>query len=167
MLWIANGRCACFCFWRRLAARNPSGRSTLMRSPPHTVRILRCLHLQTCHSHCTFAEMPMTHSSWQVAFVCTNVQSLRAGDPLWWPQKDTELLQGTRLGAAAEHHAENVRQLGAWRQQLCDLQAELGGPNILQVILIHLQACLPAFPSLYIECLDCTLSISTTEDPSL
>ena len=106
--------------------------------------------------------MPKTYTSRQVAFVCTNVQTVCAGDPLWWPQKDTELLQGTRLGAAAEHHAENVRQLGAWRQRLCDLQAELGGPELLQVNSSLHQACLPAVPFLYIECSDCHHSVGTT-----
>lgn len=55
-----------------------------------------------------------------------------AGDTLWWPEQDTKLLKGTRLGAAAEHHARNTQQLGLWQQQLCELQAESGGPATLQ-----------------------------------
>ena len=55
-----------------------------------------------------------------------------AGDPLWWGEEDLKLLKGTRLGAAAEHHARQTEQLGRWRQQLCSLQAELGGPDMLQ-----------------------------------
>ena len=57
---------------------------------------------------------------------------LRAGDPLWWAEEDIRLLKGTRLGAAAEHHARQTEQLGRWRQQLCSLQAGLGVPDTLQ-----------------------------------
>ena len=57
---------------------------------------------------------------------------LHAGDPLWWAEEDIRLLRGTRLGAAAEHHARQTEQLGRWRQQLCSLQAGLGGHDTLQ-----------------------------------
>ena len=55
-----------------------------------------------------------------------------AGDPLWWAGEDIRLLKGTRLGAAAEHHARQTEQLGLWRQQLCSLHGRLGGPDTLQ-----------------------------------
>ena len=59
--------------------------------------------------------------------------SCRAGDPLWWGQEALSLLEGTRLGAGVNHHGNNLRQLALWRQQLCELQAVLGGPDTLQV----------------------------------
>jgi hypothetical protein len=135
MFWIADGRCACYCSWRRPAERTRSGQNTLLHSPPHTARILHCPPFQACHSQCPVASKSLSRCAWQAARVYTDGDTLRAGDPLWWPQEDSQLLTGTRLGAAAEHHAKNVRQLGAWRQQLCDIQAELGGPDILHVIL--------------------------------
>ncbi|CAL5225504.1 g8333 [Coccomyxa viridis] len=53
-------------------------------------------------------------------------------DPLWWGQEALSLLEGTRLEAGVEHYSNEVKQLGLWRQQLCELQAELGGPSTLQ-----------------------------------
>lgn len=56
-----------------------------------------------------------------------------AGDPLWWGPEALSLLQGTKLSASVEYQRSNIKKLGIWRRQLCDLQAELGGPKILQV----------------------------------
>ncbi len=56
-----------------------------------------------------------------------------AGDPLWWGQEALSLLKGSRLEAGVQYYGSKVKQLGLWRQQLCDLQAELGCPNTLQV----------------------------------
>lgn len=63
-----------------------------------------------------------------------------AGDPLWWGQEALSLLEGTRLQAGVQHYSDEVKQLGLWRQQLCELQAELGGPSTLQVRYTRLTA---------------------------
>ena len=45
-----------------------------------------------------------------------------AEDPTWWPEADLEVVEGTRLGAAAAHQRATVRQLSAWRDRLLQLR---------------------------------------------
>ena len=45
-----------------------------------------------------------------------------AEDPTWWPQADLEVVEGTRLGAAAAHQRATLRQLAAWRDRLLQLR---------------------------------------------
>lgn len=45
-----------------------------------------------------------------------------AEDPTWWPEADLEIVEGTRLGAAAAHQRDTLRQLAAWRDRLLQLR---------------------------------------------
>ena len=60
-----------------------------------------------------------------------------AGDPLWWGPEAVSLLEGTKLEAGVEYQKSTMKKLRLWRRQLYDLQAELGGPNTLQVGTSH------------------------------
>ena len=161
MLWTADGPCVCCSCWRRLAAQSHSGQRTLLHSqhptvssfPYHSRDVLDPLtdggcpavqNRRQCHHKCQQCiPAPAGASQSLLRAVLLHEGPLwvklgrpwsrRAGDPLWWGQEALSLLEGTRLGAGVEHHGNNVKQLGMWRLQLRNLQAELGGPDTLQV----------------------------------
>ncbi len=46
---------------------------------------------------------------------------MRADDPTWWPEGVRALVEGTRLGAATEHHLRALGRMSAWRDRLFQL----------------------------------------------
>ena len=138
MHWTRDGCSASFCCWKRLVASSPSGLTISMRCLGHIVSPPIRIFLHWSLLSFAWMEPP----AW-MQYLCSLHQPSgratvldgkisHAGDPLWWADEDTKLLRGTRLGAAAEHHAGQTEQLGRWRQQLCSLQAGLGGSDTME-----------------------------------